>query len=83
MNGIRVTAIAFVGALVSTDAFAYVDPGTGSLLIQWLFGAVVAGFAVLNIYWHKAKQFLSRKSMNTGPVGSADEATAADESGRD
>lgn len=48
--------------LVAETSFAYVDPGTGSLIIQWVFGMVVAGFAMMNIYWHRFKQFISGRS---------------------
>lgn len=67
--------------LLWKDAFAYIDPGTGSLMIQWLFGAVVAGFAVANIYWERAKVFLVRNfgSSNQGE----DLNDRVDEAGRD
>ena len=77
----RLACVACSTALLWNDAFAYVDPGTGTLLIQWLFGMVVAGFAVLNIYWQRAKGFLSRKFGSAGPARDAD--GAADEAGRD
>lgn len=39
--------IAFLGLLFPTDAYAYLDPGTGSLLIQSIIAAVAAaGYAV-------------------------------------
>lgn len=53
------------GILLSSDAFAYIDPGTGTLLIQWLFGMAVASLAVLRIHWYRAKAFFSGKSRNT------------------
>jgi len=76
MNTKRLAPIAVAcGAMIMwDDAFAYIDAGTGSLLIQWLFGMAVAGFAVLNIYWHRAKGFLSRKFANDRPDQDADRA---------
>lgn len=62
----RPAAIAVGTILLWDDALAYIDPGTGSLMIQWLFGMLLAGFAVLNIYWHRVKGFLSGKSGSTG-----------------
>lgn len=67
--------------LASSDAFAYVDPGTGSLLIQWLFGIVMASLAVVNIYWHRFKAFFTGKSGK--PVAAADSDTKADDMGSD
>ena len=50
--------------LAWTEAFAYIDPGTGSLILQWLVGMVLAGLAVLNVYWQRIKSFFSGKSRN-------------------
>ncbi len=41
-------------------AFAYLDPGTGSMLIQGLIGAVAAAFVVGRLYWYKIKIFIAR-----------------------
>ena len=38
---------------VPGKAFGYLDPGTGSLLIQVTIGAVAAGLAVCKLYWRK------------------------------
>jgi len=83
MNRIRLAPIAIAGCtlLMWNNAFAYIDPGTGSLLIQWLFGAAVAGFAVVNIYWERAKAFLLRNSGSSGHDQDVD--GTADEAGRD
>jgi hypothetical protein len=34
-------------------AFAYVDPGTGSMVIQVVIGALVAGAAFIGGFWRK------------------------------
>lgn len=39
-----------------SDAFAYIDPGTGSMLIQALVGALVGIAIALKIYWYKLKE---------------------------
>lgn len=33
--------------------FAYLDPGTGSLVVQAIIGGAVAVGVVLKAYWHK------------------------------
>ena len=58
----RLAVVAAGTLLFWNEAFAYIDPGTGSLILQWLVGMVLAGFAVLNIYWQRIKNFLSGKS---------------------
>ncbi len=75
--GYRSAAPVALLILVSENAFAYIDPGTGTLLIQWLFGMVVAGFAVLNLYWARAKHFFATKfgsAPSQEPESSSDEA---------
>jgi hypothetical protein len=40
--------------LVSSDqAFAYLDPGTGSMLLQVILGGVAAVGVVIKLYWHR------------------------------
>ena len=46
--------------LTSENIPAYIDPGTGSLIIQILLAALVgAGFAT-KIFWAKIKSFFSK-----------------------
>ena len=52
-------ALFFSGLFVS-DAYAYIDPGTGSAAIQILIGAL-AGIAItLKLYWYKIREKLSK-----------------------
>lgn len=46
--------------LAPTDVFAYLNPGTSSMLSQMLIGGIVATFFTLKLYWRKVKGFLSR-----------------------
>ena len=39
---------------------AYLDPGTGSVIIQAVIGAIAAVLITLKIYWYKLKEKLSR-----------------------
>ena len=44
-------------------AFAYLDPGTGSMLLQLLLGGIAGGLMVVKLYWARLKQLFSgRKS---------------------
>ncbi len=78
--GSKHLVVASACLLMCDASFAYVDPGTGSLIIQWVFGMVVASLAVGNIYWHRFKQFLSRKSSQTDSSPKADH---SDQTGSD
>ncbi len=54
-------------------AFAYLDPGTGSMLIQGLIGAVAAAFVVGRLYWYKIKTFFARMVSKKQPESLLDE----------
>ena len=43
------------------NAHAYIDPGTGSMIIQSVVAAIAGGLFITKTYWHKIKNFLSRK----------------------
>ena len=50
------TGIFFILILVSVDsAFAYLDPGTGSMLLQVILGGVAAVGVAIKLYWHKIR----------------------------
>ena len=50
--------ISVVLLLMVTDAFAYLDPGTGSMLLQVILGGVAAVGVALKLYWHKIMSML-------------------------
>ena len=41
------------------DAYAYIDPGSGSAIIQMLIGTLVGLGIALKVYWHKIKMKFS------------------------
>jgi len=38
-----------------TDAVAYLDPGTGSMLLQVILGGIAAVGVAVKLYWHKLR----------------------------
>ncbi len=42
------------------NGFAYLDPGTGSIILQAILGAIAAGFSYCVFYWNKVKNFFLR-----------------------
>ncbi len=46
--------------LIPTKAFAYLDPGTGSIILQAILGFIAAAVASISIYWTKFKIFLNK-----------------------
>jgi hypothetical protein len=53
--------VLIVGLFVWVEpAQAYLDPGTGTMIIQGLVAAVVGAFVVLKTYWGVIKGFFTR-----------------------
>ena len=46
--------------LLNTDAYAYLDPGSGSMILQAILGFIAAALATVSYYWEKVKTFLSK-----------------------
>lgn len=67
---VRLATYALLCLLMATGpAYAYLDPGTGSILLQGLVAAVAGGLVAARLYWSKVKEFLSfasKKSDGTG-----------------
>lgn len=43
----------------STAAHAYLDPGTGSILVQSLLAGIAGAAAVVSLYWQRIKAFFT------------------------
>lgn len=48
-------ALAIFGVVIPAHAFAYFDPGTGSLIIQ----ALIGGLAAVTLFWGRVKLFVT------------------------
>ncbi len=46
--------------LFTSSAYAYLDPGTGSIILQAIVGAFAAFFSTLYIFWEKVKIFFRK-----------------------
>ena len=49
----------------TSPAYAYLDPGTGSMLVQGLIGGVAVVMSFLSLYWQKVKAFFSKEEADT------------------
>ncbi|MGH6922687.1 MAG: hypothetical protein ACRED5_02860 [Propylenella sp.] len=47
----------FVLASSAAPAFAYIDPGTGSMMLQLMLGGVAGALVVGKLYLHRAREF--------------------------
>ncbi|TFH38057.1 MAG: hypothetical protein E4G96_10910, partial [Chrysiogenales bacterium] len=64
MNRCQVLGISGAALLISlvctTQAFAYLDPATGSMIVQAVIAAVAAVSVSVGIFWKRLKSFFGR-----------------------
>ena len=46
--------------ILTTKAHAYLDPGTGSIILQAIVGAFAAFFTSVYIFWSNVKRFYKK-----------------------
>ncbi len=54
------STILFINFFFINNAYAYIDPGSGSIILQALLGALAAAGATVSIYWNKIKNLFKR-----------------------
>lgn len=70
------------GVVIPVNAHAYLDPGTGALVLQLLAATVLGGLFFLKTFWHKVKSFLTalfgakRDATTEDTAGTTDESDA-------
>lgn len=50
-----------------TIAYAYLDPGSGSMLLQLLLGGVTGVVVIVKLYWQRVKSIFHRRD-STRPI---------------
>lgn len=69
-----ILTVASVFLMVYTlPAYAYIDPGTGSLVIQSVIGAIAAIGLTIKLYWHKIKLKFSGRKLEKNSSNKANE----------
>ena len=53
--------------MLSCTVFAYLDPGTGSMLVQLLVGGAAAVGVGLKLYWHRILRLLRIRKAESEP----------------
>lgn len=55
--------IALLLLILSTNVLAYLDPGTGSMMLQVILGGVAAVGVAIKLYWHKLRVVFGMKKQ--------------------
>ncbi len=50
--------------LTSEPAYAYLDPGTGSMVLQAIVAGVLGSMFAIKMYWAKIVAFFRKKDIN-------------------
>jgi hypothetical protein len=63
----KLIAVTLLVLLVSSPAYAYLDPGTGSMLVQGLVAALAVASAAVAAFWTRLRQFFSGRRRPADP----------------
>ncbi|HEY6553697.1 MAG TPA: hypothetical protein VI669_10085 [Vicinamibacteria bacterium] len=57
----RLISLTVVAGLLASPAYAYLDPGTGSILVQAVLAALAVASAGVVAFWARIRQLFSKK----------------------
>jgi hypothetical protein len=55
-----------------SPAYAYLDPGTGSMFLQAVIASLLAAATAVGVFWQKIKGFFSRQKKGKDDAGAGD-----------
>jgi hypothetical protein len=64
MRRSTIAALFGICVLFAVPAYAYVDPGTGGLLVQLITGGVAGALVLARLYWRRTKEALFGRSTS-------------------
>ena len=80
------TEVALLGAgstlFFTGPAWAYLDPGTGSMMLQLLLGGIAGAMVVGKLYWHRFRQFVTSRFAGRSTHASASLKTGSPDESR-
>ena len=62
MKSIFILGMLSLSGIFFSDAYAYIDPGSGSILFQGLIGVLVGAVVAVKMYWLKIKNYFMDRS---------------------
>ena len=61
MNNIKILTLSFIYLLCSiSNSHAYLDPGTGGIIVTAILGFIAAATATIAVYWIKFKSIINK-----------------------
>ena len=72
MNQTSVILGATLFMALTGPAYAYLDPGTGSILLQGLFALIAGTIVTVKMYWHKVQAFFHKNRSNDSKTPETD-----------
>ena len=63
----RLIAVTILALLVSSPAYAYLDPGTGSMLVQALVAGLAVAAAAVAAFWTRIRQLFPGRRKPADP----------------
>ena len=63
----RLITVTLFVLLVSSPAYAYLDPGTGSMLVQGLVAGLAVASAAVAAFWTRIRQLFSGRRKPADP----------------
>ena len=65
----KASTIFLLAVLFSGPAHAYLDPGTGSIILQAIVGTIAGGLVVIKLYWYRIKNLFKKQIPEEPPDG--------------
>jgi hypothetical protein len=57
----------------SSPSHAYLDPGTGSIILQSILASIAVALGVLRFYWQRFRAFFSSLTTSSGKAGDSEQ----------
>ncbi len=67
MNAARTMLVLIALLTITSPAHAYLDPGTGSMVVSAIVGLFATAALAIKTYWYKLKRFFRRSDSTTAP----------------
>ena len=61
--------VAYFSLLTIPPAFAYLDPGSGSMILQMVAGVALGAAFAVKVFWRRIVGFFKRTPKDSAPKG--------------